>query len=90
MYSLIDEYKAAGYSEASIECLHYLESRTEHLGDFLDRYRHLRAPGKLFSPEMLGVIKELNALEEYIAHLEGLILSLQSPPDPDIVPLWDL
>lgn len=90
-HSIIDEYKAAGYPESAIECLHYLESRTDHLGDFLDRYRHLRLPGKLFSPEVLGVIQELSTLEEYIIRLEELIESLQReiPPNPNIAPAWD-
>lgn len=88
--NLIDEYKAAGYPEASIECLYYLESRTEeHLERFLDRYRHLRPIGNLFSPEMLGVIRELVAMEEHISHLEEMLLS-QRGNLPDFTPCWDL
>jgi hypothetical protein len=91
--NLIDEYKAAGYPEASLNCLYYLESRTEgHLDRYLERYRHLRPIGKLFSPEMLGVIQELAALEEYLFHLEEMILSQKNlrEPMPPPAPLWDL
>jgi hypothetical protein len=91
--NLIDEYRAAGYPEASLECLYYLESRTEeHLDRFLERYRHLRPIGKLFSPEMLGMIRELTALEEYLAHLEEMIVSQSTNPSdsvPSQGPLWD-
>lgn len=87
--NLIDEYRAAGYPEASLECLYYLESRTdEHLDTFLERYRHLRPIGKLFSPEMLGIIRELIVLEDYITHLEEMLLSQKANPlDPP--PSWD-
>ena len=76
--STIDRYREAGYSTQTIDNLHYLESRCEHLGDFLEDYRRLQPDGDVFSEESLAIIMELNDLKERIGWLEDTIANLQN------------
>ena len=76
--STVERYKAAGYPRETLNCLHYLESRCERLGDFLEEFRHIQPDKRLFSAEAIGIIKELCELQEHLHRLEEVLIKMQS------------
>lgn|SRR3990167_7436348 len=76
--STAERYKAAGYPRESLNSLHYLESRCEQLGDLLEEFRHLQPGKQLFSPETIGLIKELYELRECLYRLEDELCELRA------------
>lgn len=89
--STIDRYRELEYSEKTVECLHYLESRCENLGDFLEEYRHLQSDGRLFHESLLGIIRELHGLREALYEQDDKIMQLQQQvgPVPETSVVWD-
>ena len=89
--STIDRYKDLGYSEQTMECLYYLESRCENLGDLLEEYRHLQPNEKPFHESLLGIIKELHELRESLCEQYDEILQIrrQIGPAPETIFSWD-
>jgi len=76
--STAERYKAAGYPRESLNCLYYLESRCEKLGDFLEEFRHIQPDKRLFSPKAIGIIKELCQLSEWLGNLQDELVRLKA------------
>ena len=77
MKRTIDRYIRAGYSDSTIERLHYLESHTERLDKFLEEYRHLQPEGGPFSEGTIGIIFELFNLEQVICNQQNELMFIQ-------------
>ena len=89
--TLTERYQEATYPEESIQSLQYLESRAGSLNDLLEGYRHLQPNGLLFSPQNIGIIKELHMLMEYV---ESALQDLKDQQERSLfrlreTPIWD-
>lgn len=76
------------YPKQTMECLVYLESRCENLQDLLEDYRHLQPNGRRFSAGIIGLIKELQDLREFLYELSKRIADLERGHSQEM-PIYD-